>query len=222
MITLLIDSKNNFIPDKNYIRIDYSELPTSFDKGVRLQQLIHSKGIFDKEILLAIEGVDKLDAKKSSLLSKFLISKPSTTKVLLIATNENKVSNHIVKISNSVKRIGRTQKEKSFWENLRLNMISRRIPQEDEMYMLLRGIGDSVGVSEDNRTLACKLDELLFETHTQYLTSAWAGLHNLERQKLTFVSTKKKDKVVKKKPKIYPTKMKNHKKKIKKNLEDWL
>ena len=222
MITLLIDKKG--VSLDNYIIIDYSDLPNTFDSGVDLQRLLHSKSLDGKDRYIAIDGVDNLDARKSSLLKKFLSSLPTTTKVLLTAQNEHNVSNHILQLQPRIKRIkgSRSKKEPTLWENMRLNMLTRQIPNDDDMYMFMRTIGDTVEVMEDNRELACRIDEMLFETHTEYLTTAWAGLHRKERTKLTIKPTKKKEKKPKMKKKIHPTMVKNRKKTVRKNLEEWL
>ena len=75
------------------------------DSGVDLQRLLHSKSLNGKDRYIAIDGVDNLDARKSSLLKKFLSSLPTTTKVLLTAQNEHNVSNHILQLQPRIKRI---------------------------------------------------------------------------------------------------------------------
>lgn len=226
MITVLIDPESKYIVDKNYIRIDYTELPKSYSTSTDIHRIIMSKDIVGKDKFVVIEGVDRLDEKKSALLCRILIAKPDSTYILLTAKSEENVSKHILNLAPSIKRVRGKAPPRidNIWQNLKLNMISRRMPKDDEMPLLIRSIGDTRTIHEDNRELAAELDTMLFKTHTRYLAGAWAGLHRKENRRLTVKSFKKKETKSKLKRKIHPTMVKRAKKdKTKqKSLEDWL
>lgn len=224
--TLLIDTHHKFEIPSNYIRYDYTELPKSFNTGTELMQIILSKSLDGSDRYIVIEGIDRLDAKKSALLVQFIIQKPPSTYILLTATNEADVSSHIVNIIFRVKRMkgARNLKSSSIWDNIKLSMLTRKIPDDDDLFMLFRGIGDTIAISDENLKLACDLDKLLFDAPSKYIASAWAGLHKKERVRITFKPHYKKpeEKKEKKNKIIFPTKIKNKKKKVRKGIGEYL
>lgn len=224
MITILYDPNSRYVIDKKFIRIDYTQLPKSYNTSTEIHQILLTKNIDDSQKFVVIDGVDKLDEKKSALLTRILLSAPSSTNILLIAENEHKVSTHILNIGPVVKRLRGTPqaKEVSIWQKLKIAVQTHRVPGKDELLLLFKSIGDTHGINEHNRELACDLDKLLFKTDSKYLAVAWAGLHKKQNVRLRMVSTKKKEKKKKLKPKIQPTKMKRAKKAMQQSLEDWL
>lgn len=224
MITLLIDPQGKFITEEKYLSIDYTELPKSFAASAEIHGIIMSKSLDGSDKYLLIDGVDKLDEKKSALLTRILTSKPDSTFVLLTARSEESVSKHILNLAPIVKRMrGKAApKERSIWQNLKLNYMSRRIPADDEMPLLLKSVVDTRTVKESNRELAAELDCMLFKTHTRYLAVAWAGLHKKQSVSIVIKSFKNKEKkqALKKQPK--PGKIKKAKKKAQRSLEDYL
>ncbi len=224
MITLLIDPQGKFKTEEKYLTIDYTELPKSFASSTEIHGIIMSKSLDGSDKYILIDGVDKLDEKKSALLTRILTSKPDSTYILLTARSEESVSKHILNLAPIVKRIRGTTatKERSVWQNLKMSYMSRRIPADDEMPLLLKSVVDTRTVSEPNRELAAELDCMLFKTHTRYLAVAWAGLHKKQSVSIVIKSFKKKEnkQKVKKQPK--PNKIKKAKKKAQKSLEDYL
>lgn len=226
MITLLIDPESKFRIKQNYIRISYNKLPKSFNNATDIMNILVSRSIDESDKYVAIEDVDKLDETKSALLTRILILKPDTTFVLLTATSEQNISKHIFNMAPIIKRMkGTVKKERTIWQNLKLNLLSRRIPDDDELFLFLRSIGDTRDIHNDNRELAAELDVMLFKTHSRYLSTAWAGLHKKESRRLQIKSFKKKETKPKLKAKVRPNKIKKAKQKVKtqqKLLEEWL
>jgi len=224
MITLLYDPSSRYVIDKKFIRIDYTDLPKSYNTATEIHQILLTRNIDGSQKFVVIDGVDKLNEKKSSLLTRILLSTPSSTNVLLIAENEFKVSTHILNIGPIIKRLRGTpqSKEKTIWQKLKTAVQTRVVPADDELLLLFKSVGDTITIDEDNRELACELDRLLFKTNSRYIAVAWAGMHRKQNTRLRVLSTRKKEKKPKLKPKIHPTKMKRAKKEMRQKIEDWL
>lgn len=224
MITLLYDPDSKYEIGGDYIRINYTELPKSYNTSTEIHNILLSKPIDGSVQQVAIEGVDMLDEKKSALLTRILLSVSPSTKILLTARNEHKVSRHLLNLSPLIKRLrgSPVRKELSLWQKLKIYVRSRAIPENSDLLMLFRSVGDTLDINQSNRELACDLDRMLFKTDSRYLAVAWAGLHNKQSVGMKIVSTKKEEPKIKKKPKIHPTKMKRAKKAVRKGLEEWL
>lgn len=224
MITILYDPNSRYVIDRKFIRIDYTQLPKSYNTSTEIHHILLTKNIDGTQKFVVIDGIDKLDEKKSALLTRILLAVPSSTNVLLIAENEHKVSTHILNIGPVIKRLRGTPQKKdiTIWQKLKQAVNTHRVPDKDDLLLLFKSIGDTHAISEVNRELACDLDKLLFKTDGKYLAVAWAGLHRKQNIRLRIVSTKKKEKKVKLKPKIQPTKIKRAKKAMQQSLEDWL
>lgn len=89
--------------------------------------------------------------------------------------------------------------ERSIFQRMNMSLSTRRIPEEEELFILFRSLGDTETLLPENRKLLRELDTMLFKTSSDYIRYAWAGLHRNQRTKIVLKSYKTEES---KKPKL--------------------
>lgn len=202
MLYLIIDAGQKFKPKHDYDKFESRDISSVKSKNRRLRILLRTVSFITDTRLVVIYDVDDLNARESTTLVEMLYDKHPDVKVIMTCKYEEDVSKHIRNMLGLRKKKVRSpgiKRERSFFDKLKL-YIQTNVPVEQGLLLpFIKGIGFNRKLTSYNKELVAELDEMLFETHEEYLSYAWAGLHKPQKIRPKFKEVFKPEKV--KKPK---------------------
>lgn len=209
MLYLINDPGENYIPKGDYVSFHPNDIPNTASKANTLRVALKSKSILSKRKSVVIYNVNKLNAKQTSLLVGMLYDKHNTVKVVMTSTNEKEVNNHIKNmpgLRHKKIRAPGVKREATFFEKLTSYIQFKKVPETELLLPFVRSMASNQKLSEHNQELLVQIDSLMFETNSEYLTYAWAGLHRRQKIRPSFKSVyKEKEKKVKIDPVVKKT-----------------
>lgn len=220
MLLLLIDAGYKFEPKGNYNSFEPRDISSTQSKNKELRIYLNTVSIVDGSRDVIIYNVDDLKVKQVTTLVNMLYDKHPDVRVIMTCRYEEDVSKHILQLLGLRKKKLRTpgtKREPSFFEKL-TNYIRTRQPVEKGLMLpFLKSMGFNERLAEPNRELVAELDQMLFETHEEYLSYAWSGLHVPQKIRPSFKEVFKPEKV--KKPKKTPVARKTRRAKKKEKIK---
>lgn len=188
MLFLVIDPESQYIMKERHTVFTYHQIPKTSRKAGKLNIALHKQLVTGEENIVLIEDVDKLKDKQAAEFAYLLSLAPPQTKILLTATNEHEISDHIKNLLPKISYVKKSsgKKVKSFFQKMNGYISSHDIPEDDDLFILFKTIGTTPGMSIKNIELCMELDNLLFKTHSEYLATAWAGAHQPQSVRLVY------------------------------------
>lgn len=228
MIVLLVDPHGSYVMDSDTIIFDKHEVPKSRKSAGNILRVITTMPMEGQPKKVAFMNIDELTKTQAGTLSEILFRAHKDIRIVLTALAEYNVDELIKSLGLKTMHVSRDSKTKelNFYQNLLSYLTSRKIPNNNELFIFFKVLGHSPDLCEYNKNLLLELDKLLFKTHNEYIATAWAGLHRIEKIRLVFPRKRKQPPKIealtsRKYTNAAKKKRKQSKKKIKKTLGDY-